>query len=287
MTDISAYTKEIAEAVYGEEVRDSIIGALQKVTDDNNSYQQIKDQIHAEYQAVTKDKADIESWLDGFDEKKAAGERLKNELIAQQEFGQQLKADLGVQTSAAQTAIQNAQATGSDLNTAINNGESTIADLQSANLSGQAMIDLMVSQTSSAQQVNSQLGDSLTTGTALSSALNATIQEGTACAETLSGLIDTAEGLGGSGLVIDLTDWGSPCGDPFGYACHNLELYNLVLNSLKKGVFPVIYYSGSYLQTYYAETTYLCGANGLYLYFHQKNPCGVPTYTSNLLIYDN
>ncbi len=150
--------------------------------------------------------------------------------------------------------------------------------MQSANERGLILIDRMVSQTNSAQQVNSQLGDSLTAGTALSSALNATIQEGNECAETLSGLIDTAEGLGGSGLVIDLTDWGSPCGDPFGYVCHNLELYNLVLNSLKKGVFPVIYYSGSYLQTYYAETTYLCGANGLYLYFHQKNPSGSHLY---------
>lgn len=279
-TDITPYTEKIARAVYGEEVRGSINSALKKINDDNNSYNALKEEVKACHTDVKRWHGQVGVAADNIQK---ADKDLTNKISQ----AKTAETELDMHISSAQTAIQQAQATGSDLNTAINNGESTIADLQSANLSGQAMIDLMVSQTSSAQQVNSQLGDSLTTGTALSSALNATIQEGTACAETLSGLIDTAEGLGGSGLVIDLTDWGSPCGDPFGYVCHNLELYNLVLNSLKKGVFPVIYYSGSYLQTYYAETTYLCGANGLNLYFHQKNPCGVPTYTSNLLIYDN
>lgn len=279
-TDITPYTEKIARAVYGEEVRGAINSALKKINDDNNSYNALKEEVKNCHTDVKRWHGQVGVMADNI-------QQADNDITDKISQAKATENELDIHVSAAQTAIQQARAAGSDLNTAINNGESTIADLQSANLSGQAMIDLMVSKTNSAQQVNSQLVDSLTTGTTLSSALNATIQEGTACAETLSGLIDTAEGLGGSGLVIDLTDWGSPCGDPFGYVCHNLELYNLVLNSLKKGVFPVIYYSGSYLQTYYAETTYLCGANGLYLYFHQKNPCGVPTYTSNLLIYDN
>lgn len=47
MANIKPYTDEIANAVYGEEVRSSIINALNKVNDDNNSYQDIKNQIVA------------------------------------------------------------------------------------------------------------------------------------------------------------------------------------------------------------------------------------------------
>ena len=47
MADIKRYTDQIAAAVYGEEVRGSIINALNKVNDDNNSYQDIKNEVVA------------------------------------------------------------------------------------------------------------------------------------------------------------------------------------------------------------------------------------------------
>ena len=47
MADVKTYTDQIANAVYGEEVRSSIINALNKVNDDNNSYQDIKNQVIA------------------------------------------------------------------------------------------------------------------------------------------------------------------------------------------------------------------------------------------------
>lgn len=61
MADISPYTQQIRNAVYGEEVRGSIIAALNAVNDDNNSYQAIKDQIRA-------DKQSIEGTVEEFDE---------------------------------------------------------------------------------------------------------------------------------------------------------------------------------------------------------------------------
>ena len=60
MGDISQYTQRIKRAVYGEEVRDSIIDALDVVNDDNNSYQQIKDEI-------AQDKQDIDNTVEEFD----------------------------------------------------------------------------------------------------------------------------------------------------------------------------------------------------------------------------
>lgn len=38
MANIQPYIDQIANAVYGEEIRSSIINALNKVNDDNNSY---------------------------------------------------------------------------------------------------------------------------------------------------------------------------------------------------------------------------------------------------------
>ena len=45
MANIKEYTDQIASAVYGEEVRGSIINALNKVNDDNNAYNALKEEI--------------------------------------------------------------------------------------------------------------------------------------------------------------------------------------------------------------------------------------------------
>ena len=47
MANISTYISQIQNAVYGEEVRSSIINALEKVNDDNESYQDLKDEVIA------------------------------------------------------------------------------------------------------------------------------------------------------------------------------------------------------------------------------------------------
>lgn len=75
MADIKQYTDQIKNAVYGEEVRDSIIGALEKVNDDNNSYQDIKDQI-------TSDKEAIDRQVETFGDMVAEATETKAELNA-------------------------------------------------------------------------------------------------------------------------------------------------------------------------------------------------------------
>ena len=52
MANIKEYTDAIKNAVYGEQVRGSIINALNKVNDDNNSYAAIKTSIEATKTAV-------------------------------------------------------------------------------------------------------------------------------------------------------------------------------------------------------------------------------------------
>lgn len=52
MADITPYVAEIQNAIYGEEVRSSIINALVKVNDDNNSYIEMKNIIEIDKDIV-------------------------------------------------------------------------------------------------------------------------------------------------------------------------------------------------------------------------------------------
>lgn len=55
MANIQPYIDQILNAVYGEEVRSSIVNALEKVNDDNNSYADLKKEVIAAKDAVDKD----------------------------------------------------------------------------------------------------------------------------------------------------------------------------------------------------------------------------------------
>ncbi len=52
MANISSYLNAISEAILGEEVRTSIINAIAAINDDNESYQQIKADIHTDKEAI-------------------------------------------------------------------------------------------------------------------------------------------------------------------------------------------------------------------------------------------
>ena len=132
MADIKAYTDQIKNAVYGEEVRDSIVGALEKVNDDNNSYQDIKDQI-------TADKAEIERLIEEFGEDVQSAEEFKVALESTINTGNTAKANLEEAISNAETSKTNlagvtntANQVKDALNTTIENAEKTITDADTA-----------------------------------------------------------------------------------------------------------------------------------------------------------
>ena len=75
MANISTYISQIQNAVYGEEVRSSIINALEKVNDDNESYQALKDEVIAA-------KDEVESEVSSFDAKVKAAEQATADLVA-------------------------------------------------------------------------------------------------------------------------------------------------------------------------------------------------------------
>ena len=100
MANIQPYIDQILNAVYGEEVRSSIVNALEKVNDDNNSYADLKKEVIAAKDAVDKDVDAVQQKLN------AASNALTNLQNA---------------TSAANTAKTNLQNATNTANTAKSN----------------------------------------------------------------------------------------------------------------------------------------------------------------------
>lgn len=115
MANIKPYTDEIANAVYGEEVRSSIINALNKVNDDNNSYQDIKNQIVAS-------KDDVNEAVAEFDAKVASAQDATTALINATSKGNTAKSALDSAITSANTARTNLVSA----TTSANNAESTL-----------------------------------------------------------------------------------------------------------------------------------------------------------------
>lgn len=126
MSNIKEYTDKIEHAVYGKDVRSSIVNALKKINDDNNSYQDIKNQIVASKDNVNEAVAE-------FDAKVASAQDATTALINATSNGNTAK-------SALDSAISNATKTRSDLNAVISSAQ----DAQSS-LSG------VIAQASTAQ----------------------------------------------------------------------------------------------------------------------------------------
>ena len=72
MANIDPYLQEISDAVYGEEVRGSIINALKKVNDDNESYIEIKNEIIQAKDDIDADLQEFSGLIEEADTKKAA-----------------------------------------------------------------------------------------------------------------------------------------------------------------------------------------------------------------------
>lgn len=171
MANIKPYTDEIANAVYGEEVRSSIINALNKVNDDNNSYQDIKNQIIAS-------KDDVNEAVAEFDAKVASAQDATTALIDATSKGNTVK-------SALDSAITSANTARTDLvsaTTSANNAEST---LKSATSTAQTA-------TASANDVKKNLDSSISSANSAKSALDTAISN----AKTAKSNLDTSTSTG-------------------------------------------------------------------------------------------
>lgn len=171
MANIKPYTDEIANAVYGEEVRSSIINALNKVNDDNNSYQDIKNQIVAS-------KDDVNEAVAEFDVKVASAQDATTALINATSKGNTAKSALDSAITSANTARTNLVSA----TTSANNAEST---LKSATSTAQTA-------TASANDVKKNLDSSISSANSAKSALDTAISN----AKTAKSNLDTSTSTG-------------------------------------------------------------------------------------------
>ena len=171
MANIKPYTDEIANAVYGEEVRSSIINALNKVNDDNNSYQDIKNQIVAS-------KDDVNEAVAEFDAKVASAQDATTALINATSKGNTAKSALDNAITLANTARTNLVSA----TTSANNAEST---LKSATSTAQTA-------TASANDVKKNLDSSISSANSAKSALDTAISN----ANTAKSNLDTSTSTG-------------------------------------------------------------------------------------------
>lgn len=165
MANIKPYTDQISQAVYGEEVRSSIINALNKVNDDNNSYQSIKEQI-------IEAKDDVDAQVATFDEKAASAQELYDDLtVATEEAGtaktaldstvttantvlEQLDSendDAETNVGALETANATATTTKSQLDQSVSDASDTLSGITQANETAQTNITTLTTTAQAAQ----------------------------------------------------------------------------------------------------------------------------------------
>ena len=171
MANIQPYIDQILNAVYGEEVRSSIVNALEKVNDDNNSYQDIKNQIVAS-------KDDVNEAVAEFDAKVASAQDATTALINATSNGNTAKSALDSAITSANTARTNLVSA----TTSANNAEST---LKSATSTAQTA-------TASANDVKKNLDSSISSANSAKSALDTAISN----ANTAKSNLDTSTSTG-------------------------------------------------------------------------------------------
>lgn len=170
MANIDEYIKQIQQAQYGEEVRGSIVNALKKVNDDNNSYVAIKKEVVAA-KDIVEEKAEI------FDEKANAAKETLTALQASTQIANEAKSSLN-------NIISSAISTKKELEQAVLETGEVIARVDDAksNLdksitsAGEAELNLQ-QQIDTSNQIKNQLDVSNNTAIELKKNLDVAINE--------------------------------------------------------------------------------------------------------------
>lgn len=197
MADIKQYTDQIKNAVYGEEVRDSIIGALEKVNDDNNSYQDIKDQI-------TSDKEAIDRQVETFGDMVTEANETKADLDASVVTANTARTNLENATATANTAKTNLQTATNNANTARTNLETATENAENATADANTAKAALDTATSNANTAKANLDSARTAAETALANLNTAIEQASTSKGNLDNTIASAnETKGQLQTVID------------------------------------------------------------------------------------
>lgn len=202
MANIQPYIDQILNAVYGEEVRSSIVNALKKVNDDNNSYADLKKEVIAAKDAVDKDVNAVQQKLNAastaltnLQNATSAANTAKTNLQNATSTANTAKTNLTNATSTANTTKSNVEAATNVANTAISNAgvaktnlEKVITSATTAQSNLQGVID-------NANQIKGQLDSSNATAVTSKKNLDSAISDASTAKSQLQEVINSADSI--------------------------------------------------------------------------------------------
>ena len=199
MADIKQYTDQIAQAVYGEEVRSSIINALNKVNDDNNSYQDIKNEIVQAKDEVDEQVANFDakvasaqSATTALENATATANTAKSQLTSATSTANTAKTNLTNATNTANTAKSNLETATNNANTAKTNAETAKSNLDASITSANTAKSNLETAISNANTAKSNLDTSTKTGQTAKTNLETAINNATTAKSQLETVISNA-----------------------------------------------------------------------------------------------
>lgn len=202
MANIQPYIDQIQNAVYGEEVRSSIINALEKVNDDNNSYADLKKEVIAAKDAVDKDVDTVQQKLNAastaltnLQNTTSAANTAKSNLESATKTANTAKTNLTNATSTANTAKTNVETATKNANTAISNANTAKANLEKVITSATTAQSNLQGVIDNANQIKGQLDSSNATAVTSKKNLDSAISDASKAKSQLQEVINSADSI--------------------------------------------------------------------------------------------
>lgn len=172
MADVKKYTDQIAKAKKGRDVRDSIVNAINAVSDENNEYNQVKSDILAAQSDIA--------------EKVAKNEQTEQTFAADVKKAEELKQGLD-------TDITQGNTLKNQLDTAVKTADTSKKNLDASNTTAGQIKTALDGSVSTAQTLKQGLDSDITQGTTLKTGLESDITQGTALKSQLDAAVKTAD----------------------------------------------------------------------------------------------
>lgn len=202
MANIQPYIDQILNAVYGEEVRSSIVNALEKVNDDNNSYADLKKEVIAAKDAVDKYVDEVQQKLNAastaltnLQNATSAANTAKTNLQNATSTADTAKENLTDATSTANTAKSNVEAATNSAKTAISNANAAKANLEKVITSATTTQSNLQDVIDNANQIKSQLDSSNSTAVTSKKNLDSAISDASVAKSQLQEVINSASSV--------------------------------------------------------------------------------------------
>lgn len=202
MANIQPYIDQILNAVYGEEVRSSIVNALEKVNDDNNSYADLKKEVIAAKDAVDKDVDAVQQKLNAamtaltnLQNATSAANTAKTNLQDATSTANTAKANLTNATGTANTAKSNVEAATNAAKTAISNANTAKANLEKVITSATTTQSNLQGVIDNANQIKGQLDSSNATAVTSKKNLDSAISDASVAKSQLQEVINSASSV--------------------------------------------------------------------------------------------